>query len=88
MSSMHFLPDLSECLAHELAGAISNMAEPCRSRLVSMLMLRSHSELAHLPSDLALWLAGMKPEVMVKQYSLVRQIILDLEQIHCDEVHQ
>ena len=88
MSTMQLLPDLSECLANVLAGEIGNLAEPCRTCLVSMLELHFHSEPEDLPSGLAGWLAGMKPEAMVKQYAQVRQLILVAEQIHCDVVHQ
>jgi hypothetical protein len=88
MSAMQLLSDLSECLADELARGIGSLAEPCRSRLESLLKVLSHSELADLKGGLTGWLSGMKPERMTKQYTLVRQLILDVEQIFSQEVRQ
>jgi hypothetical protein len=86
MSAMQVLPELSESLAHELAIEVSNLAEPYRNRLVAFLKVQSHSELADLKSDLSGWLGRMKPEVMVKYYTLVRHLILDAEQVFSQEL--
>ena len=75
MSTLHLLPELSERLASELVHIIGNVDEPCRSQLISMLKVQSHSDQADLTSGLTGWLAGMKPELMVIEYSRFRQLI-------------
>ena len=54
---------------------IGNVPEPGRSQLISMLKVQSHSDQADLTSNLTGWLAGMKPELMVIEYSRFRQLI-------------
>ena len=88
MSTLQLLPDLSERLASELVHMISNVAEPCRSQLISMLKLQSQSDQVDLMSSLTGWLAGMKPEVMVLAYSRFRQLILVVSEINRDEGRQ
>jgi hypothetical protein len=85
---MQLLPDLPEYLANELAIGLGRVAEPCQLYLISMLKVLSHSELADLQGGLALWLAGMRPDVMVERYRLVRQLIMAIEQIDCEERRQ
>jgi hypothetical protein len=88
MSTMQLFPDLPECLASDLACVIGRVAEPYRSCLESLLKALSHSELADLKSGLAGWFAGMKPEGMISQYTLIRQLILDAKRIYGEEVSQ
>ena len=88
MSTLQLLPELSERLASELVHMIGNVAEPCRSQLISMLKLQSHSDQADLTSGLTGWLAGMKPEVMVIEYSRFRQLILVVCEINREDERQ
>jgi hypothetical protein len=85
---MQMLPDLSECLANELARGISSVSEPYRNRLVAFLRVQSQSELANFTSDLTRWLGRMKPDVMVKYYNLVRHLIQDAEQVFEEDLCQ
>ena len=85
MSAMQLLPDLPGYLAGELTLVIGKVAEPCQAHLVSMLGVLSHSEHADLQGGLTIWLAGMRPEVMVERYRLVRQLIITIEQIDGEE---
>jgi hypothetical protein len=85
MSTMALLPELSECLAGELTHAISRIAEPGRGQVESMLRVLSCSELPDLRLGLTAWLGSMKPELMVKRYTLMRQLILILEEIILEE---
>lgn len=82
---MQMLPELSECLASELARGISHLAEPYRNRLLALLKVQSHSELANLKSDLAAWFARMKPSAMVKQYTQIRRLVLEAERVFGEE---
>jgi hypothetical protein len=82
---MALLPDLSECLAGELTHAISRIAEPGRGQVESMLRVLSRSELPDLCLGLTAWLEGMKPEVMVKRYTLMRLFLQAVEQIYPQE---
>lgn len=79
------LPELSECLANELARGISGVAEPYRRRLVALLKVQSHSELANLKGDLAAWFAQMKPSAMVRQYTQIRHLVLEAERVFGEE---
>ena len=85
MSTLLFLPELSERPASELVHMIGNVDEPCRSQLISMLKLQSHSDQADLTSGLRGWLAGMKPEVMVIEYSQFRQLISVVSEINRED---
>lgn len=82
---MKMLPELSECLANELAYGISSVAEPYRNRLMALLKVHSSSNLANLKDDLAAWFAPMEPLAMVKQYTWVRQLVQQAEQIFNEE---
>lgn len=82
---MQMLPELSECLANELARGISSVDAPYRNRLVALLKVQSHSELANLKDDLATWFAMMKTPAMVRKYTQIRQLILEAEQIFSEE---
>lgn len=82
---MQMLPELSECLANELARGIDSVAEPYRNRLVALLKVQSHSELDNLKFDLAIWFSWMKPPTMVRQYAQIRQLILEAERIFGEE---
>jgi hypothetical protein len=82
---MKMLPKISECLAGELARGISSVAEPYRNRLVALLKVQSHSELANLKDDLATWFARMKTPAMVRKYTQIRRLVLEAEQIFGEE---
>ena len=88
MSTLQLLPELSERLASELVHMIGNVAEPGRSQLISMLKVQSHSDQADLTSSLTGWLAGMKPELMVIEYSRFRQLILVVGEIIREDERQ
>ena len=75
MSAIGLPPDLSESLGNKITHWIGRVAELCRSQIESILSMFSYSESAVLKAGLALWLAGMKPEVMDARYPLVRQLI-------------
>jgi hypothetical protein len=79
------LPELSECLANELAHGINSVAEPYRNRLVALLKVQSHSELVNLKNDLATWFARMKPPAMVRQYTQIRRLVLEAERVFSEE---
>jgi hypothetical protein len=85
---MQLLPDLSECLAIELTQMIARVAEPYRQQVESMLPDVFHSESVDLKGSLALWLAGMKPAVMVKHYNQLRQLIRVAEEIIREQENQ
>ena len=78
---MQLLPELSECLANELARGIGSMAEPYRNRLVALLKVQSRSNLANLKDDLAAWFARMNPSAMVCLYTEIRWLVLEAERI-------
>jgi len=82
---MQMLPELSECLANELARGINSVAEPYRNRLVALLKVQSHSELDNLKHDLATWFARMKTPAMVRKYTQIRRLVLEAEQIFGEE---
>ena len=75
MSAIRLPPDLSESLGNKITHGIGRVAELCRSQIESLLPMFSYSESADLMGGLALWQAGMKPEVMDERYTLMRQLI-------------
>jgi len=81
------LPELSECLANELAVGIEQVAEPYRTRLVALLKVQSGSELVNLKAELANWLAQMETVFMVKQYTQTRQLIHEAAEIFRQEAY-
>jgi len=81
------LPELSECLANELAAGIEKVAEPHRARLIALLKVQSGRELVNLRTGLAGWLAQMEAAVMVKQYTQTRQLIHESAQIFSQDVN-
>jgi hypothetical protein len=86
MSAMQLLPDLCVSLVSDLVHVIGScVAESSRSHVVFNLTALSHSELANLKAGFARWLAGMKPERMVRWYTLVRKLILVVEQIYGED---
>jgi len=87
MIAMQRLPDLSECIANELTYGIGSAAEPCHSQVGSRRMVLPPTGMADLKGGLTLWLAGMKPEVMVKRYIRMRQLSV-VEQQYREEDNQ
>ena len=87
MNGIQPLPDITECPGNVLTFGNASAAGPFRHHMESILIVFSPPELAGLRGCLALGLAGMKPEVMVKRCTLVRNLILVLEQIIREKGH-
>ena len=87
MNAIQLLPDITECLSNVQIFGNASAAEPYRRHMESILIEFSPPELADLNDCLPVGLAEMKPDVMVKRCTLVRKLILVLEQIIREKVH-